>query len=161
MRATVLMLIAGSVFAASCMDHTTPAAPPSATASPSSQMFFCGGETTRDKAQKFFTDLAKVLASGAEPEAFNRFVAPRFSVLRGSKYAYFDRDDFNAVTPRFISSKDWRRISEEGLDAVEDGGYRGCMMAHGKVWFDAYDDSGLLLKAINHDLAWDDEGAAP
>jgi len=158
MKSALVMLAAGAMLFGSCSPETAPAKSPSAADTPERQTIYpCGGETTFALAQDYFADLSEALASDAGPEAFNRFLAPRFSVFRDGKYAYFDRSDFRAITPRFISREDWQRISEQGLNAVEDAGYRGCMIAHGKVWFDAYGRDGLLLKAINHDLAWDDK----
>ena len=120
--------------------------------------FYCGGETTQAKAEAFFADLKRALASEEGPAKFNRFVAPSFSVRRGERRVIYDLDDFNSITPRFISIDDWKAIDERGLEVMGMGSWRGCMMDHGKVWLDAYGEDGILLKGINHDLKWVEAG---
>ncbi len=116
--------------------------------------FYCGEETTRARAVQFFEDLDTALSSSKGPNKFNRFMAPRFSVVENERYLAFDLVEFNAVTPRFIAPDDWSEIARRGLDGLDHGGYRGCFFDNGRVWLEAYGDQGLLLKGINHDIAW-------
>lgn len=119
-------------------------------------VFFCGGETTRAKAQAYFARL-KVAVNAASPKSrFNEFVAPQFLITdaRG-RTLWFKRADFNSVTPRHIRVEEWREISARGLAAVRDVGWRGCMMSHGKVWFESSETHGLELKGFNRAMAWD------
>ncbi|WP_086735400.1 hypothetical protein [Erythrobacter colymbi] len=117
---------------------------------------FCGGETTRAEAQAYFVRLDKALAADASKSRFNAFVAPIFGVTdaRG-RHLYFRRADFNSVTPGRIRIEEWRQISARGLKALRNAGWRGCMMSHGKVWFETSETNGLELKGFNRTLAWD------
>ena len=114
---------------------------------------YCGGETTRAEVFRFFSHLSAGIKEGLPAPYFNQFVADRFSVNRDDRYMVFDREDFTSVTPRFFSREDWIRIADKGAPALEDMGWRGCMMDRGKIWFSA-DEKGLRISSINHDLPW-------
>jgi hypothetical protein len=42
-----------------------------------------------------------------------------------------------------------------GPEALNSAGYRGCMLANGKVWFNADEsDAPFLLYGFNHAMTW-------
>ena len=154
-----LLLFITVVCATACSPDTAPPDPKAKVQSEPGHLdpaaaVSCGGETTRAKAEEFFADLKEELAKAEANQSFIRFVAPSFWVRRSDKRTVFDRADFNAVTPRFLTMDDWREIERRGLKDLENLGYRGCLMDHGKVWIDAYGEQGLLLRGINHDMPW-------
>ena len=103
--------------------------------------------------RQFFRALRKGLEQKRPAAYYNRFLGETFGVTRSGRYLRYNKADFNAVTPRFFSSKDWENIAKRGERGLESVGWRGCMMDHGKVWFQA-DENGLRLTSINHDMAW-------
>ena len=118
-----------------------------------SDIFYCGGETTRAEVSRFFSLLHEGMEEGRPAAYFNQFVADRFRVIRDERNFVFDREDFNSVTPRFFSREDWIRIVDKGAPGLNDMGWRGCMIDQGKVWFTA-SVKGLHISSINHDMAW-------
>ena len=129
-----------------------------ATASPSdkgSDVFYCGGETTRARVDAYFDKLKRLVGSGAPPIEFDQFVGERFSTLKNDRYLVFKKDDVSPVTPARISRDDWREIAKRGVDEIRDAGWRGCMLNHGRVWFET-DGESFYLRAINHDIRWAD-----
>ncbi len=75
-------------------------------------------------------------------------------MIRHGKRLTYERDEFTAVTPRFLSRDDWSIIAKRGAKSLHEAGWRGCFLDNGKVWFEA-DSAGLRLVAINHDLEWE------
>lgn len=120
-----------------------------------SEVFYCGGETTRAAVELYFVNLRSALAENSPKSRFNQFVADRFGVrdTRG-KTLWFDLKDFHSVTPGRIARDEWRQISNRGQDGLEDAGWRGCFLDHGKVWFEADAQSGFKLKSIAKDMPW-------
>lgn len=81
---------------------------------------------------------------------------PRFLITdKRGRTLYFDLEDFNAITPGRIALSDWQEISARGPGQVRDVGWRGCMMNHGKVWFESSETKGLELKGLNRSMAWE------
>lgn len=121
-------------------------------------LFPCGGYTTRAEAQAYFARLKLALNAASPKSRFNEFVAPQFLITDASgRTLSFKRADFNSITPGRIRIEEWQEISARGLAAVEDLGWRGCMMNHGKVWFESSETHGLELKGFNRTMAWDPE----
>lgn len=61
------------------------------------------------------------------------------------------RDD----TESYISFEDFRHIAGTRADDVQSGGYRGCFLAHGKVWFELpADGNNLQLMSFDKDMKW-------
>lgn len=131
-------------------------AAPASSAASEPEAFFCGGQTTRAEAQAYFVRLQKALAADAPKSRFNAFVAPIFAVTDAKgRHLSFRKADFNSITPGRIRVEEWRHISARGLKALGSAGWRGCMMSHGKVWFETSETNGLELKGFNRTLAWD------
>lgn len=118
-------------------------------------VYYCGGQTTTAKAEAYFADLAAALLNEDDPAALNRFVAPEFSINSQGRNTIYKLADFPSVTPDLVPMEDWREIQKRGLAGLFDGGWRGCALDHGKVWFDAYGEDGLRLKALNRDIEWE------
>ena len=121
------------------------------------EVFYCGGETTNAVVALYFERLEAALAGSGPSSRFNRFVADRFSVTDASgKVLWFTLKDFNSITPGRITSEEWQHIIDRGPARLEDAGWRGCFMDHGKVWFETDKKSGFKLRSINRDMDWAD-----
>jgi len=120
----------------------------------SGEVVYCGGETTQGELQAYFASLRDGLAADYQSSFFDRFVGDQFSVIRHDKRVVYNRAEFAAVTPRFLSRKDWSMIAMRGATGLRQAGWRGCFLDNGKVWFEA-GERGLRLVTINHDLAWE------
>lgn len=116
--------------------------------------YFCGGETTRSQVDRFFADLHEALASGSPLSRFDRFVAGSFQVVEHGKATTFDRNDFNSITPRFVTLADWEEMRKRKTANLQGAGYRGCFFDNGKAWFVASPDQGLRVAGINKDMPW-------
>jgi len=118
--------------------------------------FFCGGETTQAEVDRYFARLKTAIKASSPKNRFNEFVAPKFRITneRG-RTLVFNLEDFNSITPGRIPLKDWQEISARGPDQVENMGWRGCMMNHGKVWFESNETKGLELKGLNRSMVWE------
>lgn len=128
----------------------------SGTASTPAEPLFCGLSTTHAKAAAYFARLKSALQATSPESRFNEFVAPQFTIIDATgRSLSFQRADFNSITPGRIRIEDWREISARGLAAVEGVGWRGCIMSHGRVWFEASETQGLVLMGINRTIAWD------
>jgi hypothetical protein len=123
------------------------------------EAFICGGETTREHAAQFFADLDSALKSSDSGEQFKALLTLQFTVIEGDTAASHDISRAGAVTPSLVTRDDWEAINARGLSELESVGYRGCMMDHGKVWFEASEGGPLKLKSINRDMDW--VGPAP
>lgn len=137
---------------ASCLGLAASAGAPQ----PRDEVIYCGGETTRGEVERYFARLKVALRETGPKSRFNEFVAPKFLVTseRG-RTLYFDLEDFNSITPSRIPLSDWQEISARGPNQIEDLGWRGCMMNHGKVWFESNETRGLELKGLNRSMAWE------
>lgn len=66
-----------------------------------------------------------------------------------------NRDTLDQYVGPHLSAKDWveivRRL-ESGL--LKSGGYRGCMISDGKIWFQASEAGELELSSVNLDSSW-------
>lgn len=123
----------------------------------SDDVFYCGGETTSTVVASYFEGLDKALAETAPRSRFNQFVADRFGVSdSGGRTLWFALEDFESITPGRIGIDEWRHINDRGQASLEDAGWRGCFMDHGKVWFEADGKSGLKLRSINRNMDWID-----
>jgi hypothetical protein len=123
---------------------------------PRDDVFYCDRETTKGKIEQYFARLKVALRATGPKSRFNEFVAPRFLVIdeRGRDLE-FDLEDFNSITPGRIRLADWREISARGPDEVDPIGWRGCMMNHGKVWFESNDTKGLQLRGFDRSRVWE------
>ena len=119
-----------------------------------SEAFFCGGETTREQAAQFFADLDSALKSGDSGEQLNALVTSQFTVIEDDTAANHDISGAGTVTPSLVTRDNWEAINARGLSELESVGYRGCMMDHGKVWFEASEGGPLKLKSINRNMDW-------
>ena len=118
-------------------------------------VIYCGGETTQANVDLYFANLSLALTETSPESRFNRFVADRFSVRDAQgKELWFDLKDFNSIVPGRITLEEWQRISDRGSDELNPAGYRGCFMDHGKVWFDANEQTGFKLRSIAKDMDW-------
>ena len=43
----------------------------------------------------------------------------------------------------------------EGPMQIKNLGWRGCVMNHGKVWFESNETKGLEMKGLNRSMAWE------
>ncbi len=123
---------------------------------PRDEVYSCGGETTRGEVDQYFARLKAAIEAKSPKSRFNQFVGPQFSITdeRGRNLT-FNLQDFNAITPGRIRLEDWREISARGPEEVEGIGWRGCMMNHGKVWFQSNEKHGLELIGFNRSMAWE------
>jgi hypothetical protein len=95
------------------------------------------------------------LARPAPASRFNRFVASRFFVTdaRG-RTGRFNVEDVGSVSPGRISIEEWREIHRRGERSLQNAGYRGCFLDHGKVWFEASEKHGFQLIGIAKNMPW-------
>ena len=56
--------------------------------------------------------------------------------------------------PAFRAVQEWRKIRQKGQEEPDHGGYRGCFMDHGKIWFEASYEHGFRLVGIARNLPW-------
>ena len=114
----------------------------------------CGGRTDVATVHRYFAALEQALESGGPRTRFNAFVDRSFGVTsRGGRTLYFNVKDIGSVTPGRISLSEWREISRRGARSLNNAGWRGCFLDHGKVWFEA-DGERFYLKLIMRDLPW-------
>ena len=114
---------------------------------PGSEVVYCGGETTKIEVRRFFAALRQGLEENRSASYFDGFLGHGFGVTRDGRHLWYNKAEFSAATPGFISTTDWESIAKRGEDRLEPIGWRGCMMDNGKVWFEA-DESGLRLSGI-------------
>ena len=112
----------------------------------------CGGEAAPGAIDAYFRRLAEHLATGDDPVPMT-FYAERFGVIDDGRRLSFRREEMGAGARALPSRKDWEEISRRGRDELEPAGYRGCMIAHGKVWFESVGDTVALI-AFNKEMAW-------
>jgi hypothetical protein len=121
---------------------------------------FCGGETDLATVERYFSDLEKTLAHPGPQSRFNRFVRPRYAVTdTHGQTLYFNVADVGSPTPAHITIPEWREIHRRGRRALNDAGYRGCFMDHGKIWFEASEEHGFRLAGIARNMPWIPLGA--
>ncbi|WP_156423712.1 hypothetical protein [Erythrobacter sp. YT30] len=116
--------------------------------------YHCGGELTESVAKSYFIQLRDALDKELPSHAFDRFVGERFNTHRNGRDFVYVREEVVPVTPARISREDWAKIAALGFDGLSDGGYRGCMLNYGKVWFQG-DGDNFWLSAIDHDMNWE------
>jgi len=72
-------------------------------------------------------------------------------------------DDFTSIsfeqlkedTQNFMNFEDLRQISTMRPEDVQSGGYRGCFLARGKVWFELpVDGDNLQIVSFDRDMEW-------
>ncbi len=148
----MLWKILSATALASCLALAASAGAPQ----PRDEVFHCGGETTRGKVERYFVRLKSALRATGPKSRFNEFVAPRFVITdeRG-RTLYFDLEDFNSITPGRIPLSDWQEISARGASEVDPIGWRGCMMNHGKVWFESDETKGIHLRGFDRSRPWE------
>lgn len=116
---------------------------------------FCGGKTDVVTVERYFSDLRDALAKPGPMRRFNAFVEPTFGIRSKSGHTlYFNLKDIGSVTPGRISIAEWREISRRGARSLNNAGWRGCFMDHGKVWFEGSEEGGFRLSLIARDMAW-------
>lgn len=121
------------------------------------EVFYCGGETSIAEVALYFERLETALAESGPRNRFNQFVADRFGVTDASgRVLWFTLNDFGSITPGRITLEEWQHIKDRGPARLEDAGWRGCFMDHGKVWFEADEKAGFKLRSINRDMDWAD-----
>ena len=126
-----------------------------APASAREQVVFCGGETDAATVERYFSDLRRVLTSSAPRTRFNVFVHDRFGVRNArGRTLYFNLSDVGSVSPGRINIEEWREISRRGARSLQNAGWRGCFMDHGKVWFEGSREHGFRLTLIARDMPW-------
>ena len=81
------------------------------------------------------------------------FYAERFRIHSGGGLA-FKREETGPGARALPTLDDWREISRRGAHGLDSAGWRGCMFANGKVWFEADGDS-FVLTSFHKDMAWD------
>lgn len=121
----------------------------------------CGGETTQAAIELYFANLRSALSEAGPDRRFNRFVRERFGIRsEQGKALWFDLADFNAITPGKITRDEWQEIRNRGPHKLENAGWRGCFLDHGKVWFEATEETGLKLTWISRDMPWEEQEGA-
>ena len=126
-----------------------------AQASPDGSAVYCGGVTDVATVERYFSDLRQALARSAPKTRFNGFVDGTFGVRSSRGHTlYFKVKDIGSVTPGRISIQEWREISRRGARSLQNAGWRGCFMDHGKVWFEGSVEGGFRLTLISRDMPW-------
>lgn len=119
------------------------------------EVVFCGGKTDVVTVERYFSELRDALAKPGPTKRFNAFVGPTFGTRsRSGRTLYFNVKDIGSVTPGRISIAEWREISRRSARSLNNAGWRGCFMDHGKVWFEGSEQGGFRLTLIAHDMAW-------
>ena len=113
----------------------------------------CGGKVKAGSIEAYFQRLADHLAAG-DAAVPMEFYDEMFSVTSDERWLVFSREEMGAGAQALPSRDDWREISRRGPQALEDLGWRGCLIADGKVWFEA-DGETFSLKSFNKDMPWD------
>ncbi len=123
--------------------------------SPRGEVVYCGGETDVATVERYFSALRRALANSVPRARFNAFVSDTFGVrsARG-RTLYFNVRDVGSVTPGRISIREWKEISRRGARSLNNAGWRGCFMDHGKVWFEGSRENGFRLTLISRDMPW-------
>ncbi|MDK2768666.1 MAG: hypothetical protein KYX69_13215 [Sphingomonas sp.] len=116
---------------------------------------YCGGETTNIEVEAYFSRLKDTLAEGGSGARFKQFVADRFSITdaRG-RWLSFRLGDFNSITPGRITRAEWGEIAKRGASGLQNAGWRGCFLDHGKVWFEADEKAGFKLTSVAKNMPW-------
>lgn len=126
-----------------------------APASSREQVVSCGGETGVATVERYFSDLRRALRNSAPRTRFNAFVDNTFCVRNArGRTLYFNVRGVGSVTPGRISIQEWREISRRGARSLQNAGWRGCFMDHGKVWFEGSREHGFRLTLIARDMPW-------
>lgn len=119
------------------------------------QAVSCGGETDVATVERYFSGLRRALTNAGPRTRFNAFVGNRFGVRNArGRTLYFNVRDVGSVTPGRISIQEWREISRRGARSLQNAGWRGCFMDHGKVWFEGSAEQGFRLTLIARDMPW-------
>ena len=114
---------------------------------------WCGGDANPGVIETYFQQLESHLAK-SEQAVPMAFYGERFSVTSGGRYLVFRRAEMGPGARALPSRDDWREISRRGAKGLDSVGWRGCMFAHGKVWFES-DGGSFTLIAFNKDMPWD------
>lgn len=114
---------------------------------------FCGGEAKPGAIGAYFHRLAGHLASSDQAVPMT-FYAERFGVRSDGVRRVFPRPEMGDGARALPSLEDWREISRRGPRELESAGYRGCFLAHGKVWFET-DGDVVALTSFDKDMPWD------
>jgi hypothetical protein len=147
MSAALRLLIAGFL---SLSLSSTPAL-----ASSSGNSTYCGGQVEVAVVERYFSDLKRALEQPGPKARFNLFVDTQFGVRsKAGRTLYFNLKDIGSVKPGRISVQEWQEISRRGAQSLNDAGWRGCFMDHGKVWFVGSKEGGFRLVLISRDMPW-------
>lgn len=117
---------------------------------------YCGSELSTGAVSRFVAKLSSIV-TGPDAESvdasnlYYERVSFWYSGFRHDAY----RDRLEDYDGRALEIRDWREILVRlRANQLEDGGYRGCMLDNGKVWFQADSDGELKLSAANLDRGW-------
>lgn len=117
---------------------------------------YCGGQTTTRHVAAYFNRLAEHLAAESESVPME-FYDETFGVSSiDGESLFFDRAEMKPGARALPSLEDWREISRRGAERLHGAGYRGCFLAHGKVWFEADAKGQLALTFFAKDMPWDE-----
>jgi hypothetical protein len=149
------LLVVSALLIASCEDRSqlkSKAQPPKSTPAPMLPLKYCGGDVKAGSIEAFYQRLADHLAASKAAVPMD-FYDEMFSVISDDRRLLFRREEMGAGAKALPSLDDWREISRQGPQAIHDAGWRGCYIAHGKVWFEA-DGETFSLKGFNKDMTW-------
>ena len=123
-------------------------------AKPAAALEFCGGEAGPGEIDAYFTRLAAHLATSADPVPME-FYGESFGVHSSDRSLRYRRSDMRAGARALPSVEDWREISRQGHAELQGAGWRGCFLAHGKVWFEADGRGGFAMTSFDKAMPWD------
>ena len=101
----------------------------------------------------YFQRLAAHLAANREAVPMD-FYGETFRIHDSDGGLAFPRAEMRPGARALPSAQDWREISRRGASALNDAGWRGCFLAHGKVWFET-DGEAVGLIAFDKTMPWD------
>lgn len=151
----VLLLVVSTLLVAGCEDRAQQepkVSPSKITSTPMQPLKYCGGDVKAGSIEAFFQRLADHLAASEAAVPMDLY-DETFSVISDDRRLVFRRQEMGAGARALPSRDDWREISRQGLQGIHDAGWRGCFIAHGKVWFEA-DGETFSLKGFNKDMPW-------
>lgn len=114
---------------------------------------YCGGEAGLGEIDAYFTRLATHLDTGSEPVPME-FYGETFSVRSENRRLNYRRTDIRPGSRALPSLEDWRAMSRQAPGALQDAGWRGCFLAHGKAWFEADGRGGFGLTSFDKTMPW-------
>lgn len=150
----VLVVLLGACGDQNVRPADIPRAEQASPANPAAVRRYCGGEAGPGEIDAYFTRLASHLATGVKAVPME-FYAESFSIHSANRSLVFRRMDMGAGARALPSLEDWREISRQGPGSLDDAGWRGCFLAHGKVWFEADGRGGFAMTSFDKTMPWD------